>query len=160
MLELHALKSTSFLIKKFRLSMSKEIQTKHPDVADKAKGQEEKSKGVNRILWVLAIAFLVVAAVGNAYFASHFSFIVRILLLVVLLVGGVGIAAITNQGQKAIGFAKSSRQELRKIVWPTRQETTQTTLIVAAICVVVALALWGIDSIIVSIITFLTNLRF
>ncbi|QLB20826.1 preprotein translocase subunit SecE [Vespertiliibacter pulmonis] len=140
--------------------MSKEIQTKHPDVADKAKGQEGKSKGVNRILWVLSIALIIVAAVGNTYFASHFSFIVRILLLVVLLVGGVGIAAITNQGQKAIGFVKSSRQELRKIVWPTRPETTQTTLIVAAICVVVALALWGIDSIIVSVITFLTNLRF
>lgn len=140
--------------------MSKEIQTKNPDVADKAKGKEGKSKGVNTLLWILAIALLVVAAVGNAYFASHFSFIVRILLLVVLLVGGVVLAALTNQGQKTIGFMKDSRHELRKIVWPTRQESTQTTLIVVAVCVVVALALWGIDSIIVSIITFLTNLRF
>lgn len=140
--------------------MSKEIQTKNPDVADKAKGKEGKSKGVNAVLWLVAFVLFAVAAVGNTYFASHFAFIVRILLLVVLLVGGVAIAAMTNQGQKAIGFMKDSRQELRKIVWPTRQESTQTTLIVIAVCVVVALALWGIDSIIVSVITFLTNLRF
>lgn len=140
--------------------MSKEIQTKHPDVADKAKGKEGKSKGVNALLWAVSIALIAVAAVGNAYFASHFSLIVRVLSLVVLLAGGVAFAAMTNQGRKAIGFIKDSRQELRKIVWPTRQESTQTTLIVIAVCVVVALALWGIDSIIVSIITFLTNLRF
>lgn len=136
--------------------MSKEIHTKNPEAAEK----RVKSKGVNTALWVVSIAMLAVAAVGNAYFASHFAFVVRVLLLVVLLVGAVVLAALTNQGQRAIRFIKDSRQELRKIVWPTRQESTQTTLIVIAVCVVVALALWGIDSIIVSLITFLTSLRF
>ncbi len=82
------------------------------------------------------------------------------LLLVVLLVGAVALAAITNQGQKAIHFIKESRTELRKIIWPTRPEATQTTLIVLAMCVVVSLVLWGIDSIIVALITFVTSLRF
>ncbi|AKO48661.1 preprotein translocase subunit SecE [[Haemophilus] ducreyi] len=108
----------------------------------------------------IAILLLTVAAVGNAYFASHFSLIVRVLLLVVLIGGAVGFAAITNQGKKAIAFAKESRTELRKIIWPTRPEATQTTLIVVAVCVVVSLILWGIDSIIVTLVTFLTNLRF
>ncbi|AKO41745.1 preprotein translocase subunit SecE [[Haemophilus] ducreyi] len=119
-----------------------------------------KSKAVNGTLWSIAILLLTVAAVGNAYFASHFSLIVRVLLLVVLIGGAVGFAAITNQGQKAIAFAKESRTELRKIIWPTRPEATQTTLIVVAVCVVVSLILWGIDSIIVTLVTFLTNLRF
>lgn len=158
MLELHALKiKEHYLSHYFGLSMSKENQNKNPEQIE-TKGL--KSKGVNSALWAISIALLAIAAVGNAYFASHFSLIIRVLLLVVLLVGAVGLAAITNQGQKAIGFIKESRHELRKIVWPTRQESTQTTLIVAAVCVVVALALWGIDSIIISIITFLTNLRF
>lgn len=135
--------------------MAKEIQTKHAEVE-----QGVKSKGVNGALWAVAIVLFSVAAIGNAYFATHFSFIVRILLLVVLLIGAVVAAAFTNQGQKAIGFMKDSRQELRKIVWPKRQETTQTTLIVGAMCLIVALALWGIDSIIVAVINFLTNLRF
>ncbi|AWI50594.1 MULTISPECIES: preprotein translocase subunit SecE [Actinobacillus] len=117
-----------------------------------------KSKGLNTALWIVAIVLLAVAAVGNAYFASHFSAAIRVVLMVLLVVGAVGIAALTNQGQKAIGFAKESRTELRKIIWPTRPEATQTTLIVLAMCVVVSLVLWGIDSLIVALITFLTNL--
>lgn len=137
--------------------MTTEIKTK---TLEQAEQKGVKSKGANTALWIVAIVLLVVAAVGNAYFSSHFSLIVRVLLLVVLLVGAVALAAITNQGQKAIHFIKESRTELRKIIWPTRPEATQTTLIVLAMCVVVALVLWGIDSIIVALITFLTNLRF
>ncbi|MDD0824331.1 preprotein translocase subunit SecE [Mannheimia sp. AT1] len=136
--------------------MATEIKTKTLEQVEKG----GKSKGVNTALWVMAVVLLTVAAVGNAYFSSHFSLIVRVLLLVVLLVGAVALAAVTNQGQKAIHFMKDSRTELRKIIWPTRPEATQTTLIVLAVCVVVALVLWGIDSIIVALITFLTNLRF
>lgn len=120
----------------------------------------EKSKGLNTAFWLIAIALLAVAAVGNVYFASHFSLAIRVVLLVVLIVGAVAMAAFTNQGQKAIRFIKESRLELRKIIWPTRPEATQTTFIVVAFTLVVSLALWGIDSIIVSIITFLTELRF
>lgn len=137
--------------------MATEIKTKTPEQVEQKGG---KSKGVNTALWLVAVVLLAVAAVGNAYFASHFSLVVRVLLLVVLLVGAVALAAITNQGQSAIHFMKESRLELRKIVWPTRPEATQTTLIVLAMCVVVALVLWGIDSIIVALITFLTSLRF
>lgn len=137
--------------------MAKEIQKKSPEQVE---NKGVKSKGVNGALWAVALVLFAVAAVGNTYFATHFTLVVRILLLVVLLIGAVAAAAFTNQGQKAIGFIKDSRQEMRKIIWPNRQETTQTTLIVGAVCVVVALALWGIDSIIVAIINFLTNLRF
>lgn len=136
--------------------MAKEIQNKNAETVEKG----VKSKGLNGVLWAIAIVLFSVAAIGNVYFATHFSLIVRVLLLVVLLVGAVVFAALTNQGQKAIGFMKDSRQELRKIIWPKRQEATQTTLIVGAMCLVVALALWGIDSIIVAVINFLTNLRF
>lgn len=139
--------------------MTTEIKKKGP-AHHEEHHQGEKGKALNSILWLLAIVCVAVAAVGNAYFSMHFSLIVRVLLLVVLCVAAVGLAALTNQGKKAIHFMKESRLELRKIVWPSRQEATQTTLIVVAFTVVVSLALWGIDSIIVSIITFLTSLRF
>lgn len=135
--------------------MATEIKKKAPEqVQDKG----EKSKGTNTLLWIIAVALIIVAAVGNTYFAAQFSLVVRVLALVALGAGAVAAAALTNQGQKTIHFIKESRTELRKIIWPTRPEATQTTLIVIAMCVVVSLVLWGIDSIIVRLVAFLTNL--
>ena len=135
--------------------METEIKKKAPEqVQDKG----EKSKGTNTLLWIIAVALIIVAAVGNTYFATQLSLVVRVLALVALGAGAVAAAALTNQGQKTIHFIKESRTELRKIIWPTRPEATQTTLIVIAMCVVVSLVLWGIDSIIVRLVAFLTNL--
>ena len=135
--------------------MATEIKKKAPEqVQDKG----EKSKGTNTLLWIIAVALIIVAAVGNTYFATQLSLVVRVLALVALGAGAVAAAALTNQGQKTIHFIKESRTELRKIIWPTRPEATQTTLIVIAMCVVVSLVLWGIDSIIVRLVAFLTNL--
>lgn len=135
--------------------MATEIKKKAPEqVQDKG----EKSKGTNTLLWIIAVALIIVAAVGNTYFAAQLSLVVRVLALVALGAGAVVAAALTNQGQKTLHFIKESRTELRKIIWPTRPEATQTTLIVIAMCVVVSLVLWGIDSIIVRLVAFLTNL--
>ena len=135
--------------------MATEIKKKAPEqVQDKG----EKSKGTNTLLWIIAVALIIVAAVGNTYFAAQLSLVVRVLALVALGAGAVAAAALTNQGQKTIHFIKESRTELRKIIWPTRPEATQTTLIVIAMCVVVSLVLWVIDSIIVRLVAFLTNL--
>ena len=135
--------------------MATEIKKKAPEqVQDKG----EKSKGTNTLLWIIAVALIIVAAVGNTYFAAQLSLVVRVLALVALGAGAVVAAAFTNQGQKTLHFIKESRTELRKIIWPTRPEATQTTLIVIAMCVVVSLVLWGIDSIIVRLVAFLTNL--
>ena len=50
------------------------------------------------------------------------------------------------KGQAFFALAKEARAEIRKVVWPTRQETTQTTLIVVAVVLVMALLLWGLDT--------------
>ena len=135
--------------------MATEIKKKAPEQVQDKGG---KSKGTNTLLWIIAVALIIVAAVGNTYFAAQLSLVVRVLALVALGAGAVAAAALTNQGQKTIHFIKESRTELRKIIWPTRPEATQTTLIVIAMCVVVSLVLWGIDSIIVRLVAFLTNL--
>lgn len=135
--------------------MATEIKKKAPEQVQDKGG---KSKGTNTLLWIIAVALIIVAAVGNTYFAAQLSLVVRVLALVALGAGAVAAAALTNQGQKTLHFIKESRTELRKIIWPTRPEATQTTLIVIAMCVVVSLVLWGIDSIIVRLVAFLTNL--
>ena len=54
-------------------------------------------------------------------------------------------------------FLQETRGELRKVVWPTRRETVQTTLIVIVMALVSSLFLWGVDSMMLWIIKFLTG---
>ena len=104
------------------------------------------------------MAFFTAAAIGNVYFKDAFSLPVRVVGVVVALLIAFGFAAITNQGTKARTFF--SEVEGRKVVWPTRAETRQTTLIVIAVTVLTSLFFWAIDSIIIALINFLTDLRF
>lgn len=69
------------------------------------------------------------------------------------------LASFTAKGKKFWLFARESRVELRKVIWPTRQETTQATLIIVVVVVLTALVLWGVDSILLWAISFLTGQR-
>ena len=69
-----------------------------------------------------------------------------------VLIGGiaiaVGLVAVTPTGKRFIAYAKDSVNEVKKVVWPSRKETTQMTLIVFAFVVVMAIFLWSADKII------------
>ena len=78
---------------------------------------------------------------------------------VVAVAAGLGIAAVTEKGRTFLAFAKEARIEVRKVVWPTRQETTHTTLIVMVATVIMALILWGLDGILFRAVGFLTGLE-
>jgi preprotein translocase subunit SecE len=95
--------------------------------------------------WLLVTALVIAGVVGNQYFSAE-PILYRVLaLLVVAALAGL-IALQTSKGQAFWVLAKEARVEIRKVVWPTRQETTQTTLIVVAVVLVMALLLWGLDS--------------
>jgi preprotein translocase subunit SecE len=69
----------------------------------------------------------------------------------------VAIVATTMLGQNLIGFAKDSRMEVRKVVWPTRQETVQTTLMVIVAVILIGIFLWLIDMVLAEAIQMLTG---
>ena len=136
--------------------MALEIEKKK----NESEASVEKSKGLNIFLWLLTVAIIAASAFGNIYFQDQYSTPIRVVAVIVLVLISLGVAATTNQGRKALGFFQDARTELRRIVWPSRPEATQTTFIVVGVTVFVSLILWGLDSIIVSIITFLTDWRF
>jgi preprotein translocase subunit SecE len=68
------------------------------------------------------------------------------------------IAASTFKGRTFVAFAKESRNEARKVVWPTRQEATQTTIIVLIATAVMSLILYLLDMVIVKLVSFVTGL--
>lgn len=138
--------------------MATEIVEKKKNMQDAP--VEGKSKGVNTVLWVLVAIFFAAAAIGNVYFQKMYATPVRVVGMAIALVIAFGLAAITNQGTKARGFFKDAKTEARKVVWPTRGEARQTTLIVIGVTIIASLFFWAVDSIIVTVINFLTDLRF
>ena len=125
----------------------------------KAKTAEtpDSSSAAEIFKWVVTFALLAVAVVGN-YLYKDMSVVIRAAGVIVLIAAALGVAAVTTKGKAAVIFARESRMEIRKVVWPTRQETMQTTLIVLAVSIVMALALWGIDGIMVRLVAFATGI--
>ncbi len=97
------------------------------------------------VKWLVVAALVVVAVVGNQYFSAE-PILYRVMALLVIAVVAALVALQTAKGRSFFALAKEARAEIRKVVWPTRQETTQTTLIVVAVVLVMALLLWGLDT--------------
>jgi preprotein translocase subunit SecE len=97
------------------------------------------------IKWLLVLAIVMAGVYANSVFATV-TLLYRALVGVALAGVIVAIGLQTEKGKAAWELAKEARVEVRKVVWPTRQETTQTTLIVIAVVIFVALILWALDS--------------
>ena len=106
---------------------------------------EAKETRFDVLKWLVVVVLVVVGVVANHYFAAQ-SILYRVVGLLVLAAVAAFVALQTAKGQAFFGLLKDARTEIRKVVWPTRQETTQTTLIVVAVVLVMALLLWGLDS--------------
>ncbi|WP_413615665.1 preprotein translocase subunit SecE [Halomonas cupida] len=95
--------------------------------------------------WAVVVILLVLAVVGNTYFADQ-PLLYRVLGVVALAVVAAAVALITTKGRELVELARSARKEIQRVVWPTRPETIQTTAIVLAAVLVVGLLLWLIDT--------------
>ncbi|MEM7252201.1 MAG: preprotein translocase subunit SecE [Pseudomonadota bacterium] len=103
------------------------------------------------VKWVVAIAILAAGIVAFYVFTEQ-SQLLRI--VGVLLAAGIAIAIAyqTEKGRETWGFLKEARTELRKVVWPTRKETMNTTALVLVVVAIVGLMLWILDGILVRLI--------
>lgn len=109
-----------------------------------AKVNSEGSK-FDLVKWLVVIAILAVGIVGNSIYADQSLFYRVVALLVLALVAGF-VSLQTVKGKAFFLLFKEAKQEIRKVVWPTRQETLQTTAIVVVVVLIVGLMLWGLDS--------------
>ncbi|MAY41270.1 preprotein translocase subunit SecE [uncultured Neptuniibacter sp.] len=109
-----------------------------------AKVNSEGSK-FDLVKWLVVVAVLAVGIVGNSIYADQSLFYRVVALLVLALVAGF-VSLQTVKGKAFFLLFKEAKQEIRKVVWPTRQETLQTTAIVVVVVLVVGLMLWGLDS--------------
>jgi len=111
-------------------------------MTDKARVLETSG---DTLKWVVVTVLVVTGIYGNSYFAD-LSWLYRLLALLGLSAIAVLVAAKTVRGQAFIALGIEAKTEIRKVVWPTREETTQTTIIVVIAVLVLALVLYALDS--------------
>ena len=94
----------------------------------------------------IALAVLaVIAGLAGFYVLSQQALVLRIAVVLVGVVVAIGIASTSEPGRRFFAFGRESVAATKKVVWPSRQETVQTTLIVFAFVIVMAITLWIID---------------
>lgn len=106
---------------------------------------ESSTTGIDTAKIVFAILILVGGIVGFYYFADK-GLVYRVLGVMASTIAAIGIILTTVVGMRFLGFLKESRVEVRKVIWPTRQETMQSTLVVVALVFLVGLILWTLDA--------------
>lgn len=105
---------------------------------------EQSNSGLDIVKWIIAIALLAGAVVANNMFEQESVLIRAIGVVAAVIIAGF-FAATTTKGKTFLGFAKESNKEVRKVIWPTRQEATQTTLIIFAATAIIAVLLYFLD---------------
>jgi preprotein translocase subunit SecE len=106
---------------------------------------EDKQFRLDWVKWIIVFALLAGAVYANWYYSAE-----SVLYRVIGFLAAVGVSALiasqTAKGAATIELAIGARTEWRKVVWPTKQERNQTTLVVLVIIMLMAVILWIIDS--------------
>lgn len=111
---------------------------------------------MNKLKLVLAVVF-VLAGVAGFIYLNESAMVIRVLSILVGILLAVIIAKYTTQGQEFYIFCKESSEETKKVVWPSRKESIQTSGVVFAFVVVMALFLWLIDAALMSLVKLMMN---
>ena len=105
---------------------------------------EQSTSAIDTFKLLTAVLVLIAGVVGFYYFEDE-SQLLRVLGMLAVAVVAFLIAATSDPGRRGLGFVKDARVEVRKVVWPTRQETLQTTIAVLFMVILVAIMLWLFD---------------
>jgi preprotein translocase subunit SecE len=111
---------------------------------------------MDKVKIALAVACVVLGVWGYYYFAET-ALVLRFLMVVAGLLVGAAVAWSSQPGKEFFAFAQEAWQEAGRVSWPTRKETVQTTAIVFAFVVVMALFLFAVDSTLAWLVQLLTG---
>ena len=118
---------------------------------------EESGPRFDTPLLVVALALLLGGMVAFYYFDPQLGKIPRLAILLGSLAVSVFLVSRTGTGGTVAAYLKGANDERRKVVWPTRQESVQTTLVIAVFVIIVALIMWALDSALLAGVQYLTG---
>jgi preprotein translocase subunit SecE len=98
--------------------------------------------------WKTILAVLILVAGLALYYVNPLDFnsLTKVLITLLVFIGAAMVFIKSSQGDRFVHFLKETRIELRKVVWPTREETAKTTGIIMIAVVIVAIFLWIVDA--------------
>ena len=111
---------------------------------------------INKLKLALVIIFIVMGIAGFIYM-NESAMVIRVLSILAGLILAAITARYTTQGQDFFVFCKESIEETKKVVWPNRKETLQTSGVVFAFVIAMALFLWLIDAALMSLVKLMMN---
>ena len=103
------------------------------------------SNALDWLKWLIVAGLLGGGVYGNWYYQDE-SLLIRVLALIGIAVAAAFVSIQTERGRNTWNLLKEARSEIRRVVWPSNQETTQTTGVVLLLVFIFALLLWGLDS--------------
>ena len=107
------------------------------------------SSPLDAVLWLVAIALLIGSALVNqhlpAYWAPANDIWVRVGVILACIVVALGLLYATHQGKGFVRLLQDARIELRRVTWPTKQETITTSWQVLLVVIIASLVLWCFD---------------
>jgi preprotein translocase subunit SecE len=106
----------------------------------------EKTSPRDNMLWAIGLLILLAGVVGFFHFSGEVMTLIRVLGLLAALGIALAVVGQTARGRMMFAFLRETDVERRKVVWPNRQETMQTTLMVLVITVIVAILLFLMDT--------------
>jgi preprotein translocase subunit SecE len=118
----------------------------------------QKRTSVGIVVWMVIVALIACGVWANEYF-NYIDVSLRLIGWLVLVIVICVIALQSHQGKTIWSFAQDARTELRRVVWPTRKETLQTTMLVIGMVVLLGLIIWGIDTVLLHLMGLLTGQR-
>lgn len=105
----------------------------------------------------LVVVWLVGSGIVSFYYFDEQAVLIRVVTLLVVAIMAAWIASKTERGKYALGFIHESHVEVRRVVWPTRQETIQMTSVVLFMVVLLALVVWVLDGVLMWVLRLLTG---
>ena len=110
-----------------------------------SKAESNRSPVVDSMLLVISVAMLI-GGIWAYYFYQDLAITpVRVAGLIGVTLVAAWVAAQSTQGAALFRFFKEADIERRKVVWPTHQETLQTSLMVIVVTIIISLFLAGVD---------------
>lgn len=119
--------------------------------------QLEEATSVSDIIKLIISPVLIILGIVGFYYFSDLQFLYRVIALVAVISSSIAVLFTTTKGLTLLSFIAESKQEFKRIVWPTKDEAIRTTLLVFVMVSLVGFVLWFLDMLFFSAVQFLMS---